>query len=103
MGGGEPTERYAPITAMSYENAYRTAIDAMNQIGRVQREDKDRGLIYGQSRSGVMLDVDLRHAQGKATDIYVKGSLPAGKFGVGSVTEPDDYLRIFTNLSQRNR
>lgn len=104
VGGGAPLVKISELVATPYDAAFDNAIAAMNAIGRIEREDRRAGLLFGQSRSGVNLDVEVKQtASGTANQILVKGSLPKGKVGLGSMTEPDEFLKAYERIANSRR
>jgi hypothetical protein len=61
----------APIELQNYDQMFETAVKAMNKMGSVQFSNRDRGTISGFTPSGV------------------------------TISEPDRYLDIYRQLSQR--
>lgn len=102
VGGGAPVVRQADVVATPYERAFDDALQAMREMGAVASSDKERGLITGKTNSGVHLDIEVRRGTtGNAAAILVKGSLPAGKVGFGSLDEPDKFLKVYERIARK--
>jgi len=91
----------APIESQSYEQMFETAVKAMNKMGSVQFSNRERGTISGFTPSGVTLEVEIVRDAGRAPQLQVQALLPEGMRGMGNISEPDRYLDIYRQLSQR--
>ncbi|MBI3774103.1 MAG: hypothetical protein HY273_00875 [Gammaproteobacteria bacterium] len=64
-------------------------------------QNRERGTISGFTPSGVTLEVEIVRDAGRAPQLQVQALLPEGMRGLGDINEPDRYLDIYRQLSQR--
>jgi len=96
---GDSAERSLPdLTGTRYDDAFTAATGAMPRMGTIIKADKDHGLLYGQTQSGVRLDIDIRFQNAQATELDVKGWIPPGERGVGAIDEPDQFLSLYQRI-----
>lgn len=97
-GASAPVVRSYTPHSVDSKQAYETAVRALHEIGRIEHENKERGFILGKARSGVSLDIEVASEAGRAKTITVRGSIPPGKLGFGTIDEPDTFLAIYQRL-----
>lgn len=90
--GGSSVFRTFKRPTDRYEKAFTYAIRAMNDVGKVTSSDKEAGYVNGTSDSGVDLIVTIIEQPKDGVKLDVKATVPAGKFGLGKITEAEEFL-----------
>lgn len=85
----------------AYDQVFDTAVKAMKKMGSVQFSDRERGTISGFTPSGVILEIEIIREPDRAPQLQVQALLPEGMADMGNINEPDRYLDIYRQLSQR--
>ena len=91
----------APDDQQGYEQMFEIALKTMKKMGTVQFSNRDRGTISGVTPSGVTLEIEIVRDAGRAPQLQVQALLPEGMREMGDISEPDRYLDIYRQLSQR--
>ena len=91
----------AAADQQGFEQMFDVAIKAMKKMGSVQFSNRERGTISGYTPSGVTLEIELVREAGRTPQLQVQALLPEGMRGLGDINEPDRYLDIYRQLSQR--
>ena len=90
-----------PVDQQGYDQMFEIAVKAMKKMGSVQFSNRDRGTITGTTPSGVTLEVEIIRDAGRTPQLQVQARLPEGMSEMGNISEPDRYLDIYRQLSQR--
>jgi hypothetical protein len=72
----------------------------MNDVGKVTGSDKEAGYVNGTSNSGVDLGATIERDGSSGVKLNVKGTLPGGMVGFGTLTEADDFLAAYKKYAQ---
>ena len=89
------------VDQQSYEQMFDVAVKAMKKMGSVQFSNRERGTISGSTPSGVNLEIEIVRDAGRTPQLQVQALLPEGMKEMGNISEPDRYLDIYRQLSQR--
>lgn len=96
-----PIATAPPGEQQGYEQMFDIAVKAMKKMGTVQFSNLERGTISGVTPSGVSLEIEIVREAGRTPQLQVQALLPEGMREMGDINEPDRYLDIYRQLSER--
>ena len=99
----EPIYRTLNNPSHSYETAFRSAVRAMNEVGKITSSDRDAGYVNGTSNLGVDITATFTKLESGGVALDVKGKLPGDKWIAGSSPEEeiDNFLNKYKKYSSR--
>lgn len=96
-----PIDGVSNADQQNYEQMFDVAVKAMKKMGSVQFANREHGTISGSTPSGVNLEIEIVRDAGRTPQLQVQALLPEGMKEMGNISEPDRYLDIYRQLSQR--
>lgn len=76
------------------ERMFDAALRTMEKMGKVEHADPNQRLIYGVTRSGVKMEIEIVMLPDVMPDISVQANVPSGLPG-GTIDEPERFMTLF--------